>query len=218
MRQAALPFVHEPAYDPGAFVNDASNEEARAWLGAEWPSGRLALWGAAGSGKTHLLNVWAASCSATILFGPQLAIGLPGSGAIALDDADRSDERALFHLLNSAAEAGSRVLLAARHAPSRWPTRLPDLASRLRALPAVELAPPGDDMLRTLFASLLAQRQLAVAEPLQRWLMLRLPRDPAALREAAARLDAATLETGRSVTQAVVAQIAIEIAEAASAP
>ncbi len=216
MRQAALPFVHEPAYDPDGFVPDASNQAARAWLGADWPAGRLALWGGAGSGKTHLLHVWAATCPAIILSGPGLPPlpELPETGGIALDDADRAPERSLLHFLNSAAEAGRRVLLAARMAPSRWPTCLPDLASRLRAVPAVELTPPGDAMLRTLFASLLAERQLAIAEPVQRWLLLRLPRDPAALRDAASRLDVAALETGRSINHAVAAQIAAEIAAA----
>ena len=212
--QLALPFVHQPAYDPVEFVPDASNAAALTWLAAEWPAGRLAVWGGAGCGKTHLLHVWAASCCAIMVRGPDLAAppGLPAGFGIALDDADGAPERALLHLLNSAAEDGRRVLLAARTPPSRWPTRLPDLASRLRAVPAVELMPPGDAMLRTLFANLLAQRQLSVAEPLQRWLLLRLPRDPSALREAAARLDAAALAAGRSVNHTMATQVLTAIA------
>ncbi len=44
-------------------------------------------------------------------------------------------------------------------------------------------------------------------EPVQDWLLLRLPRDPAALREAAARLDQAALAAGRRVTQAIAADV-----------
>ena len=117
----------------------------------------------------------------------------------------------LLHLLNGAAEAGCQVLLAARAAPSRWPTRLPDLASRLRAVTAVDIAPPGDAMLRTLFASLLAGRQLAVPDQVQHWLLLRLPREPGALREVAARLDRTALAAGRRVTHAIAAQVLAEL-------
>ena len=212
--QLALPFVHDPAYDPDAFIPDASNQEALTWLEAEWPTGRLAVWGPAGCGKTHLLNVWALECGGVILPGRRLTAlpHLPEAAGIAVDDADAAPEQPLLHLLNGAAEARCRVLLAARAAPSRWPTRLPDLASRLRAMPAVELTSPSDGMLATLFATLLSQRQLAVSGTLQRWLLLRLPRDPSALREAAARLDCAALAAGRSVNQAIAAQVAAALA------
>ena len=211
--QLALPFEHRPSYHRAAFLPDASNEEALAWLQAEWPTRRLALWGSPGCGKTHLLHCWAAGCDGMILPGSGLT-GLPPmpeSGGLAVDDADAAPERPLLHLLNAAAEAGRPVLLAARQAPSRWPTRLPDLASRLRAVPAVEIATPGDTMLRTLFAHLIAARQLAIPEPLQVWLLLRLPREPAALREAAERLDQIALAAGRRVTQAIAERVVAEI-------
>ena len=109
---------------------------------------------------------------------------LPAAG-VALDDADAvADERALLHLLNAAGEAGVPVLLAARLPPSRWSARLPDLASRLRAITAVEIGPPEDTLLRTLLARLLADRQLRLPESVQEWLLRRLPRSAAALRDA----------------------------------
>ena len=214
IRQLALPFTHVPAYHPVEFLPDPSNAEALAWLDAPWPAGRLAVWGDAGCGKTHLLHVWVAACGGAIVSGPTLTspLVLP-EGGVAVDDASAAPERALLHLLNAAAEDGVRVLLAGRAAPSRWPTRLPDLASRLRAVPAVEMAAPTDALLQTLFASLLAARQLAVPPAVQGWLLLRLPREPAALREAAARLDRAALEAGRRVTQAVAARVLAELGQ-----
>ena len=65
------------------------------------------------------------------------------NGALALDDADTvAAEPLLLHLLNTARDRGLRVLLAGRTPPSRWPVRLPDLSSRLRAITAVEIRPP----------------------------------------------------------------------------
>ncbi len=208
-RQLALPFVHEPTYDPAAFLPGASNAAVLAWLDAPWPGERLALWGEPGCGKTHLLHVWAARSGAALLSGPALTglVALPPSGGLAVDRADAAPEQPLLHLMNAAAEAGLPVLLAARNPPARWQTRLPDLASRLRAVTSVEVAMPDDAMLRVLFASLLAARQLTVPEPVQDWLRLRLPREPASLRQAAALLDQAALAAGRRVTQAMAAQV-----------
>ena len=72
---------------------------------------------------------------------------------------------------------------------------------------AVEVGLPGEAMLRALFTSLLAARQLSVPAAVQDWLLMRLPREPAALRDAAARLDGAALAAGRRVTQAMAAQV-----------
>jgi len=47
---------------------------------------------------------------------------------------------------------------------------------------------------------------LLVPGPVQDWLLAVLPREPAALREAAARLDRAALAAGRSVTRALAAR------------
>ena len=211
VRQLALPFVHAPGFTAADFLPAPGTAAALAWLArpAGWPAGRLVLWGEAGAGKTHLLHVWAGQHRAVLL--PAVAPHWP-RGPVAVDDADlAADEHALLHLLNAAAEAGHPVLLAAQAPPARWDTRLPDLASRLRATAAVELRPADDVFLRTLLARLLSDRQLVVADAVQDWLLARLPRTPAAMREAAARLDRAALAAGAPVTRALAAAALADI-------
>lgn len=207
-RQLALPFPHAPLYRSFEFLPAASNAEALEWLRNRpaWPTGRLALWGPAGCGKTHLLHLWAERHGADLVSGPVLARMWPAQ-AIAVDDADEAPERPLLHLLNAAGEAGLPVLLAGRAPPARWPAVLPDLASRLRSITAVRVGAAEDTLLRSLLARLLAERQLAVAEPLQDWLRLRLPRSQGAIREAVARLDRAALAAGGPVTRLVALSV-----------
>jgi len=211
-RQLALPFVHAPRLTEAEFLPSPGTEAALAWLAAvQWPGQRLALWGAPGSGKTHLLHIWATRAGAGLVSGAAVRFGAaPGNvcapGPLAVDDADLAPETGLLHLLNAAQEACHPVLLAARTPPARWPTALPDLASRLRAIIAVPLGAADDAFLRTLLARLLSDRQLQVAASVQDWLLAVLPRDPAALREAAARLDRAGLAAGRGITRALAAR------------
>jgi len=216
--QLPLPFLHRPDYAEAGFVPASSNEAARAWLARtpDWPSGRFALWGEAGCGKTHLLHIWARRAGAALLQGGALAdapVGVP----LAIDAADAAlaDERRLLHLLNTAAEECLPVLLAARLPPSRWKVTLPDLGSRLRATPAARIDAAEDDLLRVLLRRLLAERQISVAASIQDWLLLRLPRSPSVLREAAARLDAASLAAGGKVSRAVAAAVLAEFEGAA---
>ena len=212
--QLPLPFVHAPRLGAGDFLAAESNASALAWLarGVGWPGGRLALYGPAGSGKTHLLHVWCDREGATLLPGPALRF-TPPAGPLAIDDADTACERPLLHMLNAAAEAGLPVLLAGRTAPSRWPVELADLASRLRAMTAVAILPAEESLLRALLARLLAERQMAVPEGLQDWLRLRLPRTPAAMREAAARLDHADLASRGGDKRAIARRVLAEMTE-----
>jgi chromosomal replication initiation ATPase DnaA len=191
------------------FLVAGSNAEAVKWLDhtPAWPLRRLALWGPEGCGKTHLLHLWAARQGAVFLSGLQLVNRRP-EGPVAVDDADMAPEQPLLHFLNTAGESGFSVLLAARAPPARWNPSLPDLASRLRAITAVCIGPAEDGLLRGLLTRLLMERQLIVAEALQEWLLLHLPRSQGAVREAVARLDHAAMSVGgrvtRALTQAVV--------------
>jgi len=215
-RQLPLPFIHEPTYAAGDFMPARSNEAARTWLDrtAQWPDRRLALWGEAGVGKTHLLHLWAGRERALRLQGPGLRDPpeLPPSGGIALDDCDAiADETVLLHLLNAARDASLPVLLAARTPPARWTVRLPDLASRLRAVTAVSIDPPEEPLLRGLLVRLLLDRQLRADSPVVDWLLLRLPRSAAALRDAAARLDRTSLAAHRRIDRRIAAQVIAEM-------
>lgn len=204
-QQLTLQFPLERHFTAAEFHAAPSNAAALAWLEntGSWPNLRLALWGASGRGKTHLLHIWIARIGAVMISGRSLQshpdpAGLAG---IALDDADSlPDETALFHLLNAAGEARVPVLMASRNPPARWAIDLPDLASRLRAVTAVEIEPPEDDLLRTLLTRLAAERRISMPEVVHTWLLQRLPRTPAALREAVARLDAASLAEHRAIT------------------
>ncbi len=209
--QLALRFPYQPSYAPHDFLRAASNALATAWLArvSEWPEGRLALWGEAGCGKTHLLHIWALRSGAALLTGPELDArpdGPPTAG-VAIDDADQAPEAPLLHLLNAAREARLSVLLSARTAPARWMVRLPDLASRLRAITAVAIEPPDDALMQALLLRLLADRQLIMPPALQAWMLLRLPRSPAVLREAVSRLDHASLSAGGRISRTIAAEI-----------
>jgi DnaA regulatory inactivator Hda len=219
--QLPLPFPHQPGYAAIDFLTDDSNHDAMAWLSrmADWPDMRLALWGQGGCGKSHLLHIWAQRSAAILLAGQTLRSldSVPESGALALDDADTvEDERILLHLLNTARDRGLYVLLSGRAPPARWPVCLADLSSRLKAMTAVEIQPPSDALLRALLMRLAADRQLRLGETVQEWLLLRLPRSPAALREAVARLDRASMACQQPITRSLAARV-LDLAEIAVA-
>ena len=118
-----------------------------------------------------------------------------------------ADERALFHLINLAREENAYLLFTARTAPATWPVTIPDLISRLRALPLATLAAPDDAMLRAVMVKLAADRQLALDEAVVAYLSTHIERSFAAARSAVIALDNEALRLRRPATRALAAEI-----------
>src|SRR5262249_22511504 len=142
------------------------NADAVGWIDRfpDWPSYALALIGPAGCGKTHLAQVFKTRTQALTLAPSDLRpeAVTPHTAYVIERGADVIDERVLFHFLNAAKEHGAHILLTAREAPARWGVALPDLASRLAALPVARIAAPDDAMLEAVLVKMFADRQLEV--------------------------------------------------------
>ena len=214
-RQLNLALGYRESFDRVDFLCGRGNETALALIDrwTDWPARAIALTGPEGSGKSHLAAIWAKAAGGRVIASHAIdAPSVPqalSSGALAIEDADRDelDEAALFHLLNLAREQSAHILITARQAPATWPIKLPDLASRLRALPVVALEPPDDALLAAVLVKLFADRQLAVDERLIEFLVHRIERSFAAARAAVAELDHEAMRLKRPVNRALAAEI-----------
>jgi DnaA regulatory inactivator Hda len=207
MPQLPLDLGFRPAQARADFLVAPCNAAAVAWIDRwpDWPAPALALWGPAGSGKTHLLEVWrarskAAPIAAQALTSAALPQLLGAARAAAIDDAEGADDEALLHLYNVLAERQGHLLLAAREPPARWAIGLADLRSRLLAAPAVAVEAPDDALLAALLVKLFADRQLRISEDLIAYLLPRIERSFAAAQLIVAALDKAALAGQRAVT------------------
>ena len=214
-RQLVLALDHSISFAREDFLPGPSNTAALTLIDRwpDWPDRIIALIGAEGSGKSHLAAIWAEATGARILSAKLLSItNLPAAlatGALVVEDLEAAglDEPALFHLINLAREEGAYVLLTARLPVAGLPATVRDLASRLRALPVVTLAPPDDALLRSLLVKLAADRQMAVDEPLVNYLVNRIERSFVAAHAAVRRLDDEAMRQHRPVTRALAAEL-----------
>jgi chromosomal replication initiation ATPase DnaA len=214
-RQLALALDHAESFAREDFLPGPCNAAALALIDRwpDWPAQTVALVGPEGSGKSHLAAIWAGVAGARFLAGRALATALLpaalATGALVVEDltAGQFDERALFHLLNLAREEHAFVLLSARTAPGGWKLAVPDLASRLKALPVVTLTAPDDVLLRGVLVKLFADRQLAVDESLVGYLAKRIERSIAAARAVVTELDREAMRQQRPLTRALAAEL-----------
>ena len=194
----------------------ASSNEAAVRLVDEWPQwpthGAI-LVGPAGCGKSHLAQVWQARSQAAIasaqLIGKENLPGYFRSRALCIEDiaAGQFDELMMFHVLNLAQQVGGHVLLSSRFDPLLWQVKLPDLASRLKALPLVYIMSPDDALLRGILVKQFADRQIGVDEAMISYLMLRMPRSAAAARALVAEIDREAMIQKAEVTRPFLTKV-----------
>ncbi|HEU4358022.1 MAG TPA: chromosomal replication initiator DnaA [Xanthobacteraceae bacterium] len=212
-RQLALALCHAESFAREDFLSGPSNAVALALVDAwpDWSHRTVMLTGPEGSGKSHLAAIWAQAAGARLIAARALEeASVPAAlatGALVVEDlaAGSFEERALFHLLNLAREQEAFVMLTARTPPTTL--AIPDLSSRLKALPVAAIAPPDDGLLRAVLLKLFSDRQLAVDEALLGYVGTRIERSFAAARALVALLDAEAMRRKRPLTRALASEI-----------
>ena len=213
-RQLALALPHAESFAREDFLTGNSNDAALATIERwpDWADRTLVLTGPEGAGKSHLATIWAEKAGARRVSARALGetdlLAALATGALVVEDASAQlDERALFHLLNLVREEEAFLLMTARSAPSGWTIALPDLASRLRAVPRVAVSAPDDALLRAVLVKLFADRQVAVDESLIGYVATRIERSFAAAQTAVETLDREALRLKRPVTRPLAAEM-----------
>jgi DnaA family protein len=172
------------------------------------------LWGAAGAGKSHLLQ--AACRAATAAQRRAMYVGLPaGSPAIladleqvdllAIDDVhaiagDRSWEQPLFVILNAFLNRNGALLLSANAPAAQCGFAMADLASRGAGAVTYRLAPLADGDRAAALRLHATARGLELDAAAAEFLLKRVARDMTALTSWLARLDRASLSAQRRLT------------------
>lgn len=199
-RQIPLDLRPAPDFTFESFIRAPSNADALALITAwpHWPAPGLLLIGPEGSGKTHLGQAWARK-----------------TGAVFIDDANAQSDDALFGLINQALRSDiSGLLLASRRAPDQWDVALPDLRSRLGAMPSVLLQEPDDDSLRPITRALFERRGRVVPEDVIDYLLHYTDRSVPSLRAIIEVIDDRARETKADVTKRLAGKVLRQIWDA----
>lgn len=180
------------------------------------------LVGEKGCGKTHLAHLFAETVlqktgqKTAILQAADLDVSaltdfLAESPFAVLENADSSvDEQELFHLLNTVKSLNGFVLITSHCSPSVWHLSLPDLITRLKALPCVEIKPPGELLMQAVLIKQFSDRQLKVAPEVIAYIVKNMERSFSAASFIVKRADELSLEKKNAVTIPLIRQVLSE--------
>ncbi|MFA5593465.1 MAG: DnaA/Hda family protein [Micavibrio sp.] len=224
-RQIIFDLGHRTALAREDFLIAPNNQDAVAWidLWPEWPAPALVLYGPVASGKTHLAAVWGEKSNAAYIDFSGLNDSSVRTLAekaehLVIEDADRiigdvEREKGLFHLYNLFKEEGRSLLLTMTEPPIRKGFAVPDLASRLRAAPAVAIREPDDVLLGAILVKLFNDRQLRVSQDVVNYITARMERSFSAARRIVDDADRLAMIEKRAVSIPLVKQILYEETE-----
>ena len=199
MNQYVFEYDHQPAFDEAEFLVADSNADARAWIDRwpDWDGRGLAIWGPKGSGKTHLADIWRRRSDAWQVsaaeIGPDFFDSWQGGNLVLEDTAGGFSESGLLHVINLVREEGGYLLITDTAPPARWRVSLPDLRSRLAALPAVAIGRPEDELIAAVLSKQFRDRQIRVNDGVISYLVVRMERSFGAIGTIVETLDRLSL-------------------------
>lgn len=192
MSQISLPFEWHGRPSDGDFLVSDANARAVAHLERwrDWPLSVGVLIGPARSGRSTLARHFAQM-----------------SGGAIIDDAqgadEHLDEHGLFHAWNAAQTERRPLLMVGRAPPASWTVALPDLRSRLAAVPHVAIDEPDEALARALIQRAFDTAGAGYAADLPDWLVRRVERSYGAIAAVTQLLDRAALSSGRKISVAL---------------
>ncbi|TAH32842.1 MAG: hypothetical protein EYC62_08915 [Alphaproteobacteria bacterium] len=217
-RQISFEWPHSVSMRRNNFAVNPSNQTALQWIESwpHWGSYASVIYGPKGSGKTHLAHIWAEKSQGVFLDSKLAEADFMAVAqkfkCLVIDDADQfTNQQLLFHTLNSAKNNNGSLLLLARSATPQWKVTLPDLSSRLNALPQIAIATPDQEMLAILMTKQFADRQMAVDPGVIDYAVVRLNRSYAAIQAFVDMADQFSLEMKRRVTVSLARDIVQEL-------
>jgi DnaA family protein len=219
MRQIPLPMGTEPLRSFDNFMPGANAPAVTHLLGLTAASAPVYLWGAAGSGKTHLLQAvvqrFHDQGARTASFGagtPLPWVHDELRSLIVLDDCDAFDpdhQHAAFALFAQAATQGVAVVAAGRVPPVDLAVR-EDLRTRLGWGHVFALQPLNEAEVRAALRREADHRGVFLSDEVMDHLLTRFARDLKHLMAMLDRLDEFSLSTKRAITVPMLKQMLAE--------
>lgn len=183
MLQLTLGLAFEPEHNSEDFIITNANVEAfRAVINPHlWSEKRLLIIGDAGSGKTHLADIFMAN----------------NPTAITIENIETICQEELFHSINAARNSNTLLLLTSSTLPA---FTLNDLKSRINATHKILIKPADDFLLKVIIRKQFSDRQISIKDEVIDYIMTHSERSYKSIKKLVSDIDRLSLAAKRNIT------------------
>ena len=193
-------------YDQDFFVssnNFSAYKLIESW--PTWPGKWLNIFGATGSGKTHLTKILEKKIQRIKLvdaknISDQIIKDLSTLDCLIIDSFDNNIEEKLFYsILNQSKQLENYVLINSTQSIKSINFKLRDLQSRINSFVYIGIELPTDDLLKVIISKTLSDKQISVNPKVSDFIINNVERSYEKMFKFLKELDELSLSTGKSI-------------------
>jgi chromosomal replication initiation ATPase DnaA len=170
-----------------------------------WPGKWLNLFGAAGSGKTHLAKILEQKIKRIKLVNAEnikdeIIQDLNHLDCLIIDSFNNNiDEKLLYSILNHSKQLENYVLINSTPSIKNINFKLEDLKSRINSFLYIGIELPTDDLLKVIISKTLSDKQISINPKLSDFIINNVERSYEKMFKFLKDLDELSLSTGKSI-------------------
>ena len=170
-----------------------------------WPGKWLNIFGAQGSGKTHLAKILQKKIEKIQLIDAQnindeIVKDLINFECLIIDGFNNNiDENLLYSILNQSKQLNNYVLINSNHSIKNINFKLKDLKSRMNSFLYIGIDLPTDDLLKVIISKTLSDKQISVNPKISDFIINNVERSYEKLFKFLKEVDELSLSSGKSI-------------------
>ena len=170
-----------------------------------WPGKWLNIFGAAGSGKTHLAKILEKKIHKIKLIEAKnindgIINDLNDLDCLIIDSFDNNvDEKLFYSILNQSKQLENYVLINSTFSIKKTPFQLKDLKSRINSFLYFGIELPTDDLLKVIISKTLSDKQININPKLFEYIINNVERSYEKMFKFLKDVDELSLSTGKSI-------------------
>ena len=170
-----------------------------------WPGKWLNIFGASGSGKTHLAKILEKKINNVKLIEAKKISNetlqeLNSIDCLIIDDFDNNiDEKLFYSILNQSKQLDNYLLINSVHLIKNMKFSLEDLKSRINSFLYIGIELPTDDLLKVIISKTLSDKQISLNPKLSDFIVNNVERSYEKIFKFLKDVDELSLTTGKSI-------------------
>ena len=212
--QLILKFPSHQAYKKEDFYVSPSNQEAYDFINSwpKWIKRTVNIFGASGSGKSHLASILKSKTSClqieTKKLSDEIFFKFKAKEALIIENLDRKvSEKLLFSLWNIALQDNKYLLITSKKPINSFKFKLRDLMSRVTSSLIIGINLPSDDLISVILAKNFSDKQITVEKKHIDYIIKRIDRSYEKISQFILTLDKYSLKKGSPFTLKLIKEV-----------